>query len=453
VSATDRRDEEREEAVLAFPVAAPPPGAPLGTADSAQPLALPSGRGAHGARDSYAALRSHDFRLYLVGRFLSALGDQMLVVAVGWELYQRTNSALALGFVGLVQIIPVLLLSLPAGHVADRLNRKGVVLCGELLLIVAVLGLGALSFMEGPLSVFYGCLLLLGIGTAVKNPANTALLSQTVPEESYVNAATWSSSSWQLAAVLGPALGGLVIALAGAATPVYALDAVAAVIFVVLTMPIRLRPMARRAEGRTLRSLAEGVGFVWRTKVILAAITLDLFAVLLGGATTLLPIYARDILYVGPVGLGWLDAAPSMGAVTMALLLAHLPPFRRTGWALLVAVAGFGVATVVFGLSTSFALSLAMLVLLGALDNISVVTRSTLLLVRTPDELRGRIAAVNSVFVNASNQLGGFESGLVAALFTPVIAVVGGGAGTVVVVTAVALIFPQLRRLRRLAPG
>jgi hypothetical protein len=193
-----------------------------------------------------------------------------------------------------------------------------------------------------------------------------------------------------------------------------------------------------------------GVRFVWRSKILLAAITLDLFAVLLGGATALLPIFARDILQVGPTGLGWLRAAPSIGAVLMAIALVYLPPFRRAGATLLLAVAGFGAATIVFGLSRSFVLSLAMLGLLGALDNISVVIRSTLLLTQTPDMMRGRVSAVNSVFIGASNQLGGFESGLAAALFGPIIAVVGGGIGTILVVAAVGLIWPEMRRLGRL---
>jgi len=433
VNPTDRAGQEEAEAA--------PAAALAGAAPHAAPHASP-----------YVALRSRDFRLLLAGRFLATLGSQMVTVAVGWELYNRTGSAFALGLVGLVQIVPVLLLSLPAGHIADRVDRKRVVLVAELLNVGGALGLALVSFFVGPLPVFYGCLLLLGIANAFQNPASTALMSQTVAPEYYANAATWSSSSWQLASVVGPALGGLLIAQFLSAAPVYAADMAMGVAYALLLAGIHARYVARGRGATALRSLAEGVGFVWGTKVILAAITLDMFAVLLGGATTLLPVYAKDILQVGPVGLGWMEAAPSIGAVTMALLLAHLPPFRRAGRALLLAIIGFGAATVVFGLSTSFPLSLAMLALLGALDNVSVVVRSTLLLVRTPDELRGRIAAVNSIFVGASNQLGGFESGLVAQFFTPAISVVGGGVGTILVVLAVALIFPQIRRLGRLAP-
>jgi MFS family permease len=386
----------------------------------------------------------------MAGRFLGSLGDQMLSVAVGWELYQRTNSALALGLVGLVQVAPVVLLSLPAGSIADRVRRQRVIVAAQTLGLASVLGLATLSLLDGPLTAFYACLLLIGISSAFRTPASSALLSQTVPSAMYANAATWSSSSLQLAAVLGPTLGGLVIALTHSSTPVYVLDALAGLTLALMIGRIRTERVVRPRGVSRLRALGEGITFVARTRVVLGAITLDMFGVLLGGATTLLPIYARDILRVGPEGLGWLAAAPSLGAILMAVTLAHLPPFKRAGAVLLVAVVGFGGATIVFGLSTSFPLSLAMLGLLGAFDNISMVIRHTLLLVRTPDELRGRVSAVNNVFIGASNQLGGFESGVAAALFTPVIAVVGGGAGTILIVLMIALGFPELRRFGRL---
>ena len=401
-------------------------------------------------RDPYLALRYSDFRLFVAGRFIVTLGEQMLTVAIGWELYNRTHSALALGLVGLVQIIPVLLFSLVAGQLADHYSRKRIVLVTQF-----VTGLGAgllalLSVEQGPISLVYATLALLGTANAFYDPASSSLVSQTVPEEVFTNAATWSSSSWQFAAVTGPALGGFIIAATGHTTAVYILEALAAAAYFCLLSFLSDKQVEHVKETPSLRSLVAGVGFVWRTRIILAAITLDLFAVLLGGATTLLPIYAENILRVGPVGLGWLRAAPSIGAVVMALGLAHLPPFKRTGWTLLIAVAGFGLATIVFGVSRSFPLSFLMLVVLGALDNISVVIRSTLLLIRTPDEMRGRIAAINSVFIGSSNQLGGFESGVAAALFGPVLAVVGGGIGTVLVVMAVALIWPEIRQLGRL---
>jgi MFS family permease len=406
------------------------------------------------SHDPYRALRFRDFRLLVTGAFIATIGEQMVTVAIGWELYNRTGSALALGGVGLVQVLPVILLSLPGGHVADRYSRKRIVIVTQLILTLAALGLTALSYTRGSLLLIYGCLLLIGIAMAFNSPASSTLLPQTVPEDLYENAATWSSSSWQLAAVVGPALGGFVIALFRSATPVYALNAAASLIFVALLLPLRdkqQRAPVRSGEETTLRSLLEGINFLRRTRVILAAITLDLFAVLLGGATMLMPIFAKDILHVGPEGLGWLQAAPSLGAVCMALFVAHRPPFKHAGRTLLLAVAGFGLATIIFGLSRSFWLSLLMLFMLGGFDNISVIVRSTLLLTRTPDAMRGRVAAVNSIFVGASNQLGGFESGLAAQFFGPVIAVVGGGAGTILVVLCVALLWPEMRRLASLS--
>jgi MFS family permease len=402
------------------------------------------------SHDPYRALRFRDFRLFLAGRFIVTLGEQMLTVAIGWELYNRTHSALALGFIGLAQIVPVLLFSLPAGQIADRFNRKSIVLITQSVMGLAAVFLAFLSAEQGAIPLVYGTLALLGFATAFYEPASTSLVSQTVPEEVLANAATWSSSSWQFAAVTGPALGGVAIAVTGHATVVYVLDAAACAIYLGLLFFLNSKQANYAREATSLRSLAAGVGFVWRTKIILATITMDLFAVLLGGATTLLPIYAENILHVGPIGLGWLRAAPAMGAVVMALSLAHLPPFKKAGWTLLLAVAGFGIATVVFGVSRWFPLSLAMLVALGGLDNISVVVRSTLLLLRTPDEMRGRISAVNSVFVGSSNQLGGFESGLAAAIFGPTLAVVGGGIGTILIVIAVGLIWPEVRQLGRL---
>ncbi|RAQ97580.1 MFS transporter [Thermogemmatispora tikiterensis] len=415
---------------------------------------------AQARHDPYRALRYRNFRLLFIGIFLSSIGEQMVTVAIGWELYDRTHSALALGLVGLVQVLPVLCFSLLAGHLADRLNRRRMVMLAQTILALCSLGLMLLSWQRGPLWLIYGCLLLIGTATAFNEPASAALLPQTLPAALYANAATWESSAWQLASVVGPALGGFLVALFRGATPVYGLNALAIVLYLLLLALLRLHP-APAAPSRsdeqgkegTLRSLAEGLHFLRRTQVILAAITLDLFAVLFGGATTLLPIYARDILQVGPTGLGWLQAAPSIGAVCVAFLLAHLPPFKRAGRTLLLAVAGFGLATIVFGLSRSFWLSLLMLFILGGLDNISVVIRGTLLMTRTPDHMRGRVAAVNTIFIATSNKLGGFESGLAAQLFGPVPAVVGGGLGTILVVLCVALIWPEMRRLGTLAPA
>jgi MFS family permease len=404
--------------------------------------------------DPYAALRYRDFRLVVAGRFVATLGEMMVSVAIGWELYQRTNSALALGLVGLTLVIPVLLFSLPAGHLADHYNRQRIVIAAQAVLLFASLSLAALSWTQGALPLIYGALFLIGVGGAFSGPAASTLIPQTVPPETFEKATTWSSSSWQVAAVIGPALGGAVIAVTGGATLVYLLDACGSLIYIALILLIRARPATPPVRRETtVRSLAEGLRFLRGSQVLLAAITLDMFAVLLGGATTLLPIFAKDILHVGPVGLGWLRAAPSVGAAVMALLLTHTPPFKRAGRTLLWTVVVFGLATIVFGLSKNFYLSLVALVVLGAADNISVVIRHSLVLLRTPDAMRGRIAAVNGIFISASNELGGFESGLVAWLFTPVVSVVLGGIGTIAVVLAVAYFAPEMRRLGALAPS
>jgi len=400
--------------------------------------------------DPYAALRFRDLRLLLAGRFITNFGGQMVSFAIAWELWLRTHNAFALGLVGLVQVIPVLLLSLPGGHVADRYDRKRTVAITQSLLAVCSLGLALLSFLQGSLALIYLCLLGIGIARAFNEPATSTLLPSTVPPDLFASAATWDSSIFQIAAILGPALAGGLAALLNRITLIYVLDALGAVTFLVLISRIKGRPLALSSKAATLESLKEGVRFVRGEKVILAAITLDMFAVLLGGAVTLLPIYATDILRVGPQGLGLMRAAPSIGALVMALLQAHLPPFQKAGRTLLLAVTGFGLATIVFGLSTTFWLSISMLILLGGLDNISVVIRRTLVLTRTPDEMRGRISAVNNIFIGASNELGGFESGVTAGLFGPVISVVGGGIGTILVVLAVARIWPEMRRLKTL---
>lgn len=401
-------------------------------------------------RDPYIAFRYRDFRLLFVGRLITSFGGQMLSFAIGWELWLRTRSTFALGMVGLVQVLPVILLSLPGGHMADQHNRKRIVLIMQILLAACSLGLGFLSFTAGPVTMIYLCLLGIGIARAFYDPAASTLLPQTVPPKVFTNAATWSSSAWQFASIVGPAVAGIIAATLGRVTIIYVLDALFAVTFMVLLMLIRGRDLALARKTATLESLAEGWRFIRSTRVILAAITLDMFAVLFGGAVTLLPVYATDILKVGAPGLGILRAAPSIGAILVAFTLTHLPPFRRAGRTLLLAVIGFGAATIVFGLSRNFLVSIAMLGILGGLDNISVVIRQTLMLTRVPDEMRGRASAVNSIFIGASNELGGFESGAVASLIGPVPSVVLGGIGTLVVVLAIAHFFPEMRAMKTL---
>lgn len=400
--------------------------------------------------DPYEAMRFGDFRRLVSGKFIHVVGEQMLGIAIGWELYERTNSAFALGMVGFVQVLPVFLFALLAGHVADQFRPKSVIAIAQGLLAAAALSLAYLSTIKGPLWLVYFCLFVMGTARAFLNPAVSSLLPHTVKSEAFPNAATWSSGAWQMAVILGPALGGLLIGWTRRPAVVYALAVVTGLTSYLLVISIRAQVPRTRREALTLRSMAAGTVFIRRTKVILAAITLDMFAVLLGGTTALLPIFARDILRVGPSGLGWLRAAPSIGAVLVAVFVARRAPFERAGRALLWAVSGFGVATIIFGLSTSFLLSLAMLALLGGFDQISVIIRGTLVLVQTPDELRGRVAAVHNVFVGTSNELGEFESGVAAELFGPVIAVAAGGIGTILVVLLIAFAWPEVRRLGRL---
>jgi MFS family permease len=426
--------------------------------------------------DPYAALRVADFRRLLACGLLASIASEIQAVAVGWELYLRTNDAKALGLVGLVQFLPVLLLSLPAGHAADRYSRKWLVAGALALTTSASLGLAAISYVQAPVWLIYVCIGLVGVGQAFSGPARWSLVPSIVPEELLTSAVTWTSSSWQIAAVVGPAVGGLGLAAAskyiGPAVTrlgwsfvgegadgavdhaiyfVYTLGAVFSAISITLLLPIRPRPNQHPREEVTLRSLLAGLRFVFQTELILATITLDLFAVLLGGATALLPVFAKDILHVGPTWFGWLRAAPSIGALLMALVLAHRPPLRRAGPALLWSVAGFGAAMVVFGLSRNPYLSFAMLAITGALDNISIVVRGTLVQVLTPDSMRGRVAAVNVIFIGSSNELGAFESGLTAGWFGPVLSVVGGGIGSILVVLIVMAHWPKLLRLGSLA--
>lgn len=418
--------------------------------DTPESRNLPGAPDPRPRHDPFAALRFRDFRLLVLGSFLAVIAEQMIGVAVGWELYERTRDPLSLGLVGLVEIVPVLLLALPAGQIADRRERKWVVVAAMSGLATCAFGLVGLSVSVGPLVAIYALLFGIGVARAFQSPAFSAMSAQVVPSSHYGNAAAWSSGAWQVAAIMGPALGGVLLALWGGASGVYAFSGCVLLLVALLFVLMRPRPVTRDVEPLNLNSLLAGVRFIRRTPVILTSISLDMFAVLLGGATALLPVFALDILAVGAAGLGWLRAAPAAGALVAALVMALLPPLRNAGRTLLIVVAGFGIATVVFGLSRDFALSLAMLALLGALDNVSVVIRSTLLLTLTPDALRGRVNAVHSVFVGISNELGAFESGVAAAILGTVGAVVAGGVGTVLVVALVAVLAPELRRLGRL---
>jgi len=397
--------------------------------------------------DSLAAFRHPGVVRFAAGRFFSAMATTSVSVAVGWQLYEKTGSAWALGLTGLVEVVPVVGLSLVAGAAADRYPRRSVAIASHLLLAAASLALFALARFDGAPALYYPVLFLVGVAMAFRAPSVGAMLPQLVPAEDFSNANAWFSSTYELASMAGPAAAGLLIGLASSAWLAFAFSTLAHLVFVGVLASLPARPAAMRRAAMAWSDLLAGWRFVFRTRVFLAAITLDLFAVLLGGATALLPIYARDVLQVGPVGLGWLRAAPAVGAFLTALLQTRLGPWKRPGPVLLLTVSGFGLATVGFGLSTSAPLSFALLFLTGVFDNISVVIRATLEQALTPDVMRGRVSAIHHVFIGMSNELGSFESGATAALFGPVASVVGGGLGTLLVVGLVAVAFRELRRL------
>ncbi len=408
--------------------------------------------------DPYAVLRNRDLALYLVGRFASALGQQMLTLAVMWELYERTGRALALAMVGLTNMLPMVLFTLPAGHTADNYSRKRIIMSMTFAIACASVGLTLISAFRAANIWIYVCLFVIGTARTFLWPASSAFLPHLVVRQDFSRAVTWSSGTFQLASVLGPAAGGALIALThnrstpdpASAAPVYAVNAVAAFLCLSLLALIRRNHIVAVKERMTLRSLAVGFNFVFGSPVILGTITLDLFAVLLGGATALLPIYAKDILHSGPSGLGLLQAALPTGSLVCALVLTHRPPLQKAGRSLLLAVTTFGLATVAFGFSRWFWLSILALFICGLMDYVSVVVRHTLVQLLTPDEKRGRVSAVNSLFIGTSNELGSFESGMVANWFGPVVSVVSGGIGTILVVVAVALTWPEIRKYGRL---
>jgi len=399
------------------------------------------------AIDAFAAVRNPFVRALALARITGVIGTQIINVAVGWELYERTGSAWSLGLVGLFELAPVLFFVVPAGNVADRFARRNIAMVAQAVACIAALGLMAVSWFEGPVHFIYAMLVLVGAARAFAAPAVGTILPQLLKAEQFVNANAWVTSAYQFASISGPAIGGLIIGWAGGATWAYFAAAAGQLISVgaFAMLPVIAPPKA--TGKRSFKDVFAGFGFIRRTPIFLAAITLDMFAVLLGGAVVLLPIFAKDILHVGPEGLGWLRAAPSAGSLLMLMIVTRMRPMQRPGLILLISVIGFGLATIGFGLSTSFILSFICLFLTGIFDSISVVVRLTLEQVMTPDRLRGRVSAINYVFVGFSNEFGAFESGATAALFGPIISVVGGGIGTIVVVIGVALMWPALRKI------
>jgi MFS family permease len=398
-----------------------------------------------------AAFTSPDFVLYEIARFFIVLALEMQSVAVGWQVYATTRRPLDLGYVGLAQFLPGLLLFLFSGHAADRFNRRN-------LLMVCYVGFAVCSALlleishRGSRSVYpiYAVLVLVGVVRSFNAPVSRALLPQLVREENFPNAVAWNSGIFQAATIMGPSVGGLLYAFFNGPTEVYAAAMVAGVLATISTF--RIKPLASRRdlEGLNLRTVFAGLRYVWRQKLILGSISLDMFAVLLGGAVALLPVYASEILKTGPWGLGLLRSAPALGAGTMAVLLALRPLRRRVGMIMLWCVAGFGVFTIVFGISRSIVISMIALVFVGATDMVSVVIRGTLIQIATPDEMRGRVNAVDMLFIGVSNEFGQFESGITAHWFGTVEAVVLGGVGTLVVIAIWAWRFPELRKADQL---
>jgi len=400
------------------------------------------------------ALQYPNFRYYMTARMLATVASEMQAVAVGWQIYSLTHRALDLGLVGLAQFLPGILLFLVAGQAADRFPRQRILQCCYVAFaVISALLLGLT--LHGLTSVWpvYAALVLNGVVRSFNGPSAQAFLPLVVPVEVFPSAVALGSGVFQGAMVVGPMVGGLVYGFTGSPAPVYAGSVAACLSAMVLMGQVRVQAVQRPRGVLKPGVLLDGLRYLWHAKLTLGAISLDMFAVLLGGAVALMPVFARDILRVGATGLGILRGAPGTGAVIMALVLAHRPFKRRAGAIMLCCVAGFGACTVVFGLSRNVALSVASLVLLGACDMVSVIVRHTLVQISTPDEMRGRVSAVNMIFIGASNEVGQFESGVTAAWLGAVPAVVAGGLGTILIVVLWARLFPELRRVNELQPA
>jgi MFS family permease len=391
------------------------------------------------------------FRLYQAARFFIVLATEMQSVAIGWQVYEITRSKLDLGLVSLAQFLPGILLFLVSGHTADRYDRRKVLtlgyagfgVCSALLLAISLHGTHSVNLI-------YGVVVLVGIVRSFNAPASRAIMPLLVPEEVFHNAFAWGATIFEAATILGPAVGGLVYSIARGPSAVYAMAMIAAASASLSMLGVKPQFRPRPKEPFSWKTVLAGLRYIWRDKLVLGSISLDMFAVLLGGAVVLLPVYASDILHTGPWGLGLLRCAPAIGAAAMAVLLAHRPLGGQAGAKMLWCVAGFGVSTILFGISHSMVLSMIALILVGATDMVSVVIRGILIQLMTPNEMRGRVNAVDMIFIGTSNELGGFESGLTAQWLGTVAAVVVGGVAALVVTAAWAALFPELRNLDEL---
>ncbi|HEY9165216.1 MAG TPA: MFS transporter [Candidatus Kryptonia bacterium] len=406
------------------------------------------------ATDPYASLKIKDFRWFVIARFVLTFGIQMQSVIVGWQIYEMTHDALSLGLIGLAEAIPFLSVSLFAGHVADVVQRKKIIQLSSLIYVVCAIGLLLVStnfhalVTQHSVSAIYVIIFITGIARGFMSPAQGAFAAQLVPRELFGNASTWNSLAWQTADVTGPAVGGLIYGFAGVG---------AAYFFVVVTTAlgslffniVRKRAIPEKKKTESIwQSLSVGLKYVFSNQIILSAVSLDMFAVFFGGAVAVLPMFADQVLHAGPKGLGFLRAAPAVGAIIMSIVQANYPFFKRAGRNLMICVFLFGVAIISFALSRNFYLSLAVLFFGGAVDDVSVVIRGTIIQIYSPDEMRGRIAAINGIFIGSSNELGAFESGLAAKLMGLVPSVIFGGVMTLIVVTAVKQFAPKLKSLK-----
>ena len=405
------------------------------------------------ASSSRIAFQYSDFRRFMLARLLVTIASEMQSVAVGWQIYAITHRALDLGLVGLAQFLPAICLFLFAGQTADRFPRTRIMaVCYTGFALCSILFLAATLLHVRTPSPLYGVLVLNGVVRAFHGPAGQALIPSLVPSEHFPNAVAWSASIFQTATIVGPMAGGLVYGIGGIPTPVYA--AAGTSYLLAFLFLLRMKPIARKRDAATASTdlVFDGLRYIWQNKLVLGAISLALFAVLLGGAVALLPVFAHDILHVGAIGLGVLRSAPGVGAVLMSIVLAYLPIKTRAGYIILSCVFAFGVFTLVFGLSSSLVISVLSLLLAGAADTVSVIVRNTMVQLSTPENMRGRVSAVNGIFIGASNEFGQFESGLTAHWLGTVPAVLFGGLGTIVVVILWSVLFPGLRRLDRLVP-
>ena len=404
------------------------------------------------SHDPFAVLRLKEYKFYLANRFLLTMGITMQSVIVGWQVYDITKDVFALGMIGLSEAIPFIVISIFSGHIADTFNRKKIILWFTFLFIIVT---GALLYLSTDASSFiqrYGTLpifsmiVLVGVIRGFLSAAFPSILSQIVPRELYGNAATWNSTVWHGASILGPSVAGLLIAVGY--TTAYTVDITFISLSFLAFLFIASKPVPPREKSETLyESLTSGIKFVFKNQVVLGALSLDLFAVLFGGAVALLPAFAEEILHAGAVELGFLRAAPAIGAVVMAFIIAYKPPTKNAGRNLFLSVGAFGLSTILFGLSENIWMAFFFLFLTGAFDNVSVVIRHTVLQLATPDNMRGRVSAVNGIFIGSSNEIGAFESGATARAFGLKPSIIVGGILTVIVVAVTAKLAPKLRQL------